>query len=86
MFGDLLSHYPGTFYAFEPLHSISRGRISGESNTGKNAVSKSIGLLKDFWNCEPSEEIDEYLSQRFNTKRNFRLVLCNVSFIQNLNF
>ena len=31
--GDLLNHYPGTFYSFEPLHYLS------------NRVSKIVGYL-----------------------------------------
>ena len=72
LFGDLLSHYPGTFYAFEPLHAISRNRISGETKAGERVTIYARRLLKGYLNCVPSAAIDKYLRHGFKTSKNFR--------------
>ena len=43
--GDLLNHYPGTFYSFEPVHYINRGE-------GENWLAKDgIQLIRDLYHC-----------------------------------
>lgn len=47
-FGDLLTHYPGTFYSFEPLHYTFQANHGTEAKMAE----KSNELLKSLFKCQ----------------------------------
>uniref|UniRef100_T1J648 Sulfotransferase domain-containing protein n=1 Tax=Strigamia maritima TaxID=126957 RepID=T1J648_STRMM len=54
--GDILNHYPGTFYHFEPLHSVS-----GSDVINKTMEDKAVKFMSDLFSCSYTPENDYYL-------------------------
>ncbi|GAB6032221.1 hypothetical protein CHUAL_010863 [Chamberlinius hualienensis] len=76
-FGDLLNQHPGTYYHFEPLHSITgNDQVSNEED-----IFRSVTLLRNLLQCEYDRTFDYIdwvrrdLSHRFLFEHNRRLWL-----------
>ena len=53
--GDLLNHYPGTFYAFEPIHFLSNKKR--KENWSQSNPLHALKLLRDIYRCDFSNNV-----------------------------
>lgn len=73
-FGDLLNEYPGTFYHFEPLHSVTQN----DQVQSSDEILKSMNILRNLFRCD-YENLSEYVDyvrepdHRFLFEHNRRL-------------
>merc|ERR1712029_615688 len=69
--GDLLNHYPGTWYSFEPLHYRNSKEDLYELENADNALK----LVADIFRCQPERGYYQHANQvnnRFLFRHNFR--------------
>ena len=52
--GDLLGHYPGTFYSYEPLHFLDFPKTN--SHKVQTSSEEKSRLIKQVFQCTPSKE------------------------------
>ena len=52
--GDLLGHYPGTFYSYEPLHFLDFPKTN--SHKVQTSSEEQSRLIKQVFQCTPSKE------------------------------
>lgn len=79
--GDLLDHYPGAFYSFEPLHFLSHWyRSDNNTINGTKYAADAVQLLSGIFKCDFTTKLsNRYLSHvakgsnQFLLKHNFRL-------------